>query len=96
MRNRVDKLDVDKLVSVLVDLSILSDIVHSDVVKKMYIMLRSKILKTKYLILLTAPSTILNTKINEVKNEIPSITNLAMLLLMLKYRLKVKYLVLLT
>ena len=96
MRNKVDKLDVDKLVSVLVDLSILSDIVHSDVVKKMYIMLRSKILKTKYLILLTAPSTILNTKINEVKNEIPSITNLAMLLLMLKYRLKVKYLVLLT
>ena len=96
MRNKVDKLDVDKLVSVLVDLSILSDIVHSDVVKKMYIMLRSKILKTKYLILLTAPSTILNTKINEVKNEIPSFTNLAMLLLMLKYRLKVKYLVLLT
>ena len=96
MRNKVDKLDVDKLVSVLVDLSILSDIVHSDVVKKMYIILRSKILKTKYLILLTAPSTILNTKINEVKNEIPSITNLAMLLLMLKYRLKVKYLVLLT
>ena len=96
MRNKVDKLDVDKLVSVLVDLSILSDIVHSDVVKKMYIMLRSKILKTKYLILLTASSTILNTKINEVKNEIPSITNLAMLLLMLKYRLKVKYLVLLT
>ena len=96
MRNKVDKLDVDKLVSVLVDLSILSDIVHSDVVKKMYIMLRSKILKTKYLILLTAPSTILNTKINEVKNEILSITNLAMLLLMLKYRLKVKYLVLLT
>ena len=96
MRNKVDKLDVDKLVSVLVDLSILSDIVHSDVVKKMDIMLRSKILKTKYLILLTAPSTILNTKINEVKNEIPSITNLAMLLLMLKYRLKVKYLVLLT
>ena len=96
MRNKVDKLDVDKLVSVLVDLSILSDIVHSDVVKKMYIMLRSKILKTKYLILLAAPSTILNTKINEVKNEIPSITNLAMLLLMLKYRLKVKYLVLLT
>ena len=96
MRNKVDKLDVDKLVSVLVDLSILSDIVHSDVVKKMYIMLRSKILKTKYLILLTAPSTILNTKINEVKNEIPSITNLAMLLLMLKFRLKVKYLVLLT
>ena len=96
MRNKVDKLDVDKLVSVLVDLSILSDIVHSDVVKKMYIMLRSKTLKTKYLILLTAPSTILNTKINEVKNEIPSITNLAMLLLMLKYRLKVKYLVLLT
>ena len=37
-------------------------------------MLISKILKIKYLILLTY--TTLNTKINYIKNEIPSITNL--------------------
>ena len=40
----------------------------------MCIMLRSKILKIKYLILY---KTTLNGKINEVKGEIPSITNLA-------------------
>ena len=40
----------------------------------MYIMLRSKIFKIKYLILY---KTTLNGKINEVKGEIPSITNLA-------------------
>ena len=35
-----------------------------------------KILKMKYLILVTANTT-LNAKINEVENQIPSITNLA-------------------
>ena len=44
--------------------------------KKMYIMLRSKILKIKYLILLATKSS-LNTKINEVKGETASINNLA-------------------
>ena len=42
-------------------------------------MLRSKILKTKYLILLTKQLILVSTtnaKINEVKGEIPSITNL--------------------
>ena len=53
MKNKVDKLDVDKLVPVPVDLSKLSDVVKNDVVKKMYIMLRLKILKIKYPILLT-------------------------------------------
>ena len=53
MKSKVDKLDVDKLVPVPVDLSELSDAVKSDVVKNMYIMLRSKTLKIKYLILLT-------------------------------------------
>ena len=42
--------------------------------KKMYIMLRSKILNIEYLLLLTVS---LNAKINEVKAEIPSINNLA-------------------
>ena len=46
--------------------------------KKMYIILRTKILKIKYLILLTQLLILLlNAKINQVKNEIPSITNLA-------------------
>ena len=53
MKSKVDKLDVDKLVPVPVDLSKLSYAVKSDVVKNMYIMLRSKTLKIKYLILLT-------------------------------------------
>ena len=52
-KSQVDKLDVDKLVPVPAELSKLSDVVKNDVIKKMYIMLRSKILKKKYLILLT-------------------------------------------
>ena len=44
----------------------------------MYIMLKSKILKIKYLILQNlAAKTTLNAKINEVKGEMPRITNLA-------------------
>ena len=51
-KKKVDKLDVKKLVPVPVDLSKLSD-VGKNYVAKMYLMLRSKILKIKYLILLT-------------------------------------------
>ena len=47
------KVDIDKLLPVPVDLSQLSDAVKNDVVKKMYIILRSKTLKIKYLVLLT-------------------------------------------
>ena len=53
LESKVDKLDVDKLVPVPVDLSKLSDLVKTDVVKKVYIMLRSEILKIIYLMLLT-------------------------------------------
>ena len=53
MKSQVDILDVYKLVLVPVDLSKPSDVVKSDVVKKMCIMIRSKILMKKYLILLT-------------------------------------------
>ena len=42
-----------KLVPVPVGLSKLSDVVKNDVIKKIYIMLRSKLLNTKYLVLLT-------------------------------------------
>ena len=47
------ELDADMLKSVPFDLKKISDIIDKKVVKKMYIMLRSKILKTKYLVLLT-------------------------------------------
>ena len=53
LKSQVDKLDVDKLVPVPVDLSKLSDVVKNDVVKKMCMMLKSKVLKMKYMILLT-------------------------------------------
>ena len=53
LESKVDKLDVDKLVPVPVDLSKLSDLVKIDVFKKVYIMLRSEILKIIYLMLLT-------------------------------------------
>ena len=47
LKTKIDRLNVDILVPVPVDLSKLSDAVQNDVVKKMYIMLRSKILKIK-------------------------------------------------
>ena len=40
MESKVDKLDVDKLVHVPVDLYKLSDVVKNDGVKKMHIILR--------------------------------------------------------
>ena len=52
LKSKIDKLDVDKLLPVTIDLSKLSDVVGNDVLKKMYTVLRSKILKIKYLILL--------------------------------------------
>ena len=53
LKCKVVKLDTDKLVPVRVDLSKLYDVAKNDVVKMMYIILRSKIWKMKYLILLT-------------------------------------------
>ena len=47
LKTKIDQLNVDILVPIPVDLSKLSDVVQNDVVKKMYIMLRSKILKIK-------------------------------------------------
>ena len=51
LESQVDKLDVNKFAPVPVDLSKLSDAVKN-VVKKVHIMLRKKILKIKYLIVL--------------------------------------------
>ena len=50
---KAEKINVDKLLPVPLDLSKLGDVVKNYVVKEMFIMLRSKILKIKYLTLLT-------------------------------------------
>ena len=78
MKSKVDKLDVEQLVPVPVDLSKLRNVVKMILLKKMYLMSRWKILKLKYQIIYNlATNACLNAKINEVKGEIPNITNLA-------------------
>ena len=74
LKTEFDKLDIDKLVPVPVDLSKLSDVVKNDVVKKtMYDKLVAKVdnidtcdfvLKTKY-----------NTGKTELENKIPNVTD---------------------
>ena len=55
LESKVDKLDIGKLETTPVDLSKLSNLVKNDMMllKRLNIMLRQKILKIKYLILLT-------------------------------------------
>ena len=69
LKSKVHKLDVDKLAPVPVDLSKLRDVVKGNIVKKMHLMLRSKMLKVKYLTNITnlVTSTTLNAKKMRVK-----------------------------
>ena len=77
-KSKVDKIDVDKLVSIPVDLNKLSDVVKSGVVKKDTYNAKIKNIKDKIPdITNLATNTTLNTKIKEVKKEIPIITNVA-------------------
>ena len=78
LKSKVDKIDVDKLVSVPVDLSKLSDTVKNDVIKKDRYNAQIKNIEDKIPdITNLATNTTLNAKINEVKNEIPGTTSLA-------------------
>ena len=78
LKSKVDKLDVDKLVPVPVDLSKLSAVVKNDVVKKDEYNARIKIIENKIPdITILATNTTLNAKINEVKGKLPYITDLA-------------------
>ena len=74
LKTEVDKLDIDKLAPVLVDLSKLSDVVKNNVKKAVYDKLAAKVnnidtsdfvLKTKY-----------QTDKKELENKIPDVTNL--------------------
>ena len=75
LKTEVDKLDIDKLVSIPHDLSKLSNVVKNDVVKKTEynklvtkvnnIDTRDFVLKTNY-----------NTKMTELENKIPNSSNL--------------------
>ena len=77
LKNKVDKLNVEKLVPVPVDLSKLSDVVRNDVVKKDVYNAKIENIEDKIPdITNLATNTTLKAKINKVKKEIPSITNL--------------------
>ena len=78
LKSKVDKIDVDKLVAVPVDLSKLSDAVKNGVVKKEVYNAKIRNIEDEIPdITNLATNTTLNAKINEVKNKIPSIANLA-------------------
>ena len=77
MKSKVDKLDVDKLEPVAVDLSKLSDVVKNDVFKKIVYNAKIENIEDKIPDITDfATNTTLNAKINEVQNEIRSVTNL--------------------
>ena len=76
LKSEVDKLDIDKLVPILTDLSKLSNVVKNDVVKKAdYNKLVTKIdnIDTSGLV----KKTDYNTKITEIEDKIRDISNLA-------------------
>ena len=68
LKSKVDKLDVDKLVSVPVDLSKLSNVVKMMLLKKVYNAKIKNIEDKIPDITNLATNTTLNVKINEVKN----------------------------
>ena len=77
LKSKIDKLDVDKLVPVPVDLSKLSGVAKNDVAKKDVYNAKIKDIEGKMSDIINLASNIpLNAKINEVKGRIPSITNL--------------------
>ena len=76
MKSKLDKLEVDKLIPVPVDLSKLGDVVKNDVVKKDVYYAEIATIEDKIPdIANLATNTTLNAKINEVKKEISSINH---------------------
>ena len=99
MKSKVDRLDVDKLVHVLVGLSKLSNVVKIDFVEKdVYNAMIKNIEEKIPAITSLVTNTTLKDEINEVQNEIPSIINVARTAALdakINY-IKRKYLILLT
>ena len=72
LKSKLGKLDIDKLTPVPVDLSKLSNVIKNEVVKKTEYDAKIKNIEDKTPdITNLATKTILNTKINEFKTEIP-------------------------
>ena len=75
LKTEVDKLDIDKLATVPVDLSKLSNVVKNDVVKKTYynkLVTKVDNIGTSGLV----KKSDYNTKISEIKDKIPDTTGL--------------------
>ena len=80
MKRKVDKLDVDKLVPVPVDLIKLRNVVKNDVVQKDAYNARIRNIEDKILdIANLATNTTLNAKTDEIKNKVSRINNLAIM-----------------
>ena len=78
LKSEAHTLDVDRILPAPVDLKKLSDVVKNDVVKKDVYTAKMKNIKDKITdFTILATKTTLNAKINEVKGEIPSVTDLA-------------------
>ena len=96
LKSNVDKIDVDKLVSVPKNLSKLSDVVKNEVVKKTDYNTKIKDIEHKIPYIINSTTTAaLNAKIDDIKSKkyLILLTYLQLLLLMLKLmRLKEKYL----
>ena len=72
LKSKVDKLDVDKLLTVSVDLNKLSDVVKTDAVKKDIDNAKIKNIEDKIPdITNLTTNTTLNDRVNEVKNKYP-------------------------
>ena len=72
LKSKVDKLDVEKLLTVSVDLNKLSDVVKTDAVKKDIDNAKIKNIEDKIPdITNLTTNTTLNDRVNEVKNKYP-------------------------
>ena len=79
LKTEVDKLDIDRLMPVPVDLSKISDAVKNDIVKKIvYVKLVAKVnnIDTSGFVLKTKYDTDKSELENKIKNKIPDVSNL--------------------
>ena len=78
LESKLNKLDVNQVIPVPVDLSKLGNLVNKDAIKRELYNVKIKNIEDKTAdITNLAIITTLNAKMNEVKSEIPSITKLA-------------------